>query len=82
MQDGAALEALGTAIHKTLLKAATHPELAAYDKKLARVLQRLAQVTHNCMPVATPIRHWQMHLPIWKLSVTPCWRGYGWSRRC
>ncbi|MBK1890937.1 acyl-CoA dehydrogenase [Undibacterium sp. 14-3-2] len=51
MQDGAALEALGTAIHKTLLKAATHPELAAYDKALARVLQRLAQVTqqlHAC----------------------------------
>jgi acyl-CoA dehydrogenase len=47
MHDGAALEALGEAIHKTLSRSTTHPELLAYTKSLARVLQRLATVTQQ-----------------------------------
>lgn len=45
MQDGAALEALGELMHKTLLRAANTEPLVGYGKALARVLQRLAQVT-------------------------------------
>ncbi|MBC3860729.1 acyl-CoA dehydrogenase [Undibacterium jejuense] len=51
MQDGAALEAMGELMHKTLMRAANQPELVAYGKALARALQRLAQVTkqlHAC----------------------------------
>ncbi len=47
MQEGAALEALGEIMHKTLARAAAHPELLAYTKSLARVLQRLASVTQQ-----------------------------------
>ncbi|MBC3935462.1 acyl-CoA dehydrogenase [Undibacterium sp. CY7W] len=47
MQNGAALEALGELMHKTLLMAANTEPLIAYGKSLARVLQRLAQVTQQ-----------------------------------
>ncbi|MDE2429852.1 MAG: acyl-CoA dehydrogenase, partial [Burkholderiales bacterium] len=51
MQQGMALEALGQVMHKTLTRAATYPELLAYTKSLARVLERIATVTkqlHAC----------------------------------
>jgi len=51
MHDGAALEAIGELLHKTLRLAANQPQLVDYGKSLARVLQRLALVTkqlHAC----------------------------------
>lgn len=49
MQDGAALEALGEVMHKTLAKAAAQPELLEYTQSFARVLQRLASVTQQLL---------------------------------
>ena len=51
MREGAALEAMGELMHKTLRLAANQPQLVEYGRALARVLQRLAQVTkqlHTC----------------------------------
>ncbi|WP_394779794.1 acyl-CoA dehydrogenase [Undibacterium sp.] len=45
MQDGAAFEALGAEIHKTIARATLEPQLADYAAALAKALQRVAVVT-------------------------------------
>ncbi|GGC92995.1 acyl-CoA dehydrogenase [Undibacterium terreum] len=45
MQDGAAFQALGAEIQKTIAKATLEPQLAEYAAGLAKALQRIATVT-------------------------------------
>ncbi|MES2105150.1 MAG: acyl-CoA dehydrogenase [Pseudomonadota bacterium] len=51
MQDGAAFEALGAEIQKTIAKATLEPQLAAYASALAKALQRTATVTRQLYAV-------------------------------
>jgi len=47
MQDGAAFQALGAEIQKTIAKATLEPQLAEYAGALAKALQRTATVTRQ-----------------------------------
>ena len=72
MHDGAALEAIGELMHKTLRLAANQLELVEYGKALARVLQRLAQVTkqlHSCGDVNKSLANASAYLEVFGHAV-------------